>query len=79
LNEVTIEGGLSFERVVRMSTIGPAFPAQIFVTQAEVRLVAHQSAKADPAVIKADEQAVADAKQSAANQAAGPTSVDIVT
>jgi hypothetical protein len=62
-----------------MSTIGPAFPAQIFVAQAEVRLVAHQSAKADPAVIKADEQAVADARQSAANQAAGPTSVDIVT
>jgi hypothetical protein len=62
-----------------MSTISPAFPAQIFVAQAEVRLVVHQSAKADPAVIKADERALADAKQSAANQSAGPTPVDIVT
>jgi hypothetical protein len=67
-----------------MSTIGTAFPAQIFVTQAEVRLVAHQSAKADPAVIKADERAVAEARQSAASQSAAKQSaaspaVDIVT
>jgi hypothetical protein len=67
-----------------MSTIGTAFPAQIFVAQAEVRLVVHQNAKADPAVIKADEQAVAEARQSAASQSAakqaeGLTPVDIVT
>jgi hypothetical protein len=62
-----------------MSSIGTAFPAQIFVAQAEVRLVAHQSAKADPAVIKADERALAEAKQAATNQAAGSTPIDIVT
>jgi hypothetical protein len=62
-----------------MSSIGPAFPAQIFVAQAEVRLVAHQSAKADPADIKADERALAEAKQSAVNQTAGSTPIDIVT
>jgi hypothetical protein len=62
-----------------MTTIGIAFPAQIFVDQAEVRLVAHQTAKAGPAVIKADELALANAQQSAAEQSEHPPQVDIVT
>lgn len=66
-----------------MSTIGPAFPAQIFVAQAEVRLIVHQNAKAGPAVIKADEQALADAKRSASTQSADQSGrsspIDIVT
>jgi hypothetical protein len=62
-----------------MTTIGIAFPAQIFVAQAEVRLVAHQTAKAEPAVIRADEVALADAQQSATEQSSPPPQVDIVT
>jgi hypothetical protein len=62
-----------------MTTIGIAFPAQIFVAQAEVRLVAHQTAKAAPAVIKADEQALADAQQSATEQPGRAPPLDIVT
>lgn len=67
-----------------MSNIGTAFPAQIFVAQAEVRLVAHQTAKVDPAVIKADERALADARQTATSQSADAqpmpsTPVDIIT
>lgn len=61
-----------------MSSIGTAFPAQIFVAQAEVRLVAHQTAKADPAVIKADERALADAKQTASNESKPVPPVDIL-
>jgi hypothetical protein len=68
-----------FSGAVRMAAIDTAFPAQIFVAQAEVRLVAHQTAKAAPSVIKADERALADAQQSATDQAERPTTVDIVT
>ncbi|WP_041802150.1 hypothetical protein [Rhodopseudomonas palustris] len=61
-----------------MTTIGPAFPAQIFVAQAEVRLVAHQTAKADPAIIKADERALVAAQQSSIAQPEAVPPIDIV-
>ncbi|HTF79148.1 MAG TPA: hypothetical protein VK620_33390 [Bradyrhizobium sp.] len=35
-----------------MTTIGPTFPAHIAVSQAEVRLVADQTANADASTIK---------------------------
>jgi len=35
-----------------MTTIGPTFPAHIAVSQAEVRLVADQTANADASMIK---------------------------
>jgi hypothetical protein len=62
-----------------MTTIGIAFPAQIFVAQAEVRLVAHETAKAEPKVIQADKLALADALQSATEQSDRQPQVDIVT
>ena len=46
-----------------MKTVGIAFPAQVLVVQAEIRLVADQTEKAAPVTIKADEQAVIDAEE----------------
>jgi len=40
-----------------MTTIGPTFPAHIAVSQAEVRLVADQTANADASTIKLDNRA----------------------
>ena len=44
-------------------TVGIAFPAQVLVVQAEIRLVADQTENAAPVTIKADEQAVIDAEE----------------
>ena len=41
-----------------MSTIGPVYPAHIVVSQAEVRLVADETANANAATIKSDQQRV---------------------
>ena len=41
-----------------MTTIGPTFPAHIVVLQAEVRLVADQTADAGAATIRLDQQGV---------------------
>ena len=46
-----------------MTTVGTAYPAQILVVEAEIRLVADQTARAAPVTIKADEQAVTDAEE----------------
>jgi hypothetical protein len=46
-----------------MTTVGTAFPAQVLVVQAEIRLVADQAENAAPVTIKADEQAVIDAEE----------------
>jgi hypothetical protein len=46
-----------------MKTVGIAFPAQVLVVQAEIRLVADQTENAAPVTIKADEQAVIDAEE----------------
>jgi hypothetical protein len=46
-----------------MSTIGPVYPAQLLVGQAEVRLVADQTSNADTETIKSDQQRVASAQE----------------
>ena len=61
-----------------MSNIGPTYPAHIVVSQAEVRLVADETANASTATIKSDQQRVQAAEEVEAAQAK-ITSVDIVT
>jgi hypothetical protein len=46
-----------------MTTVGTTFPAQVLVTEAEIRLVADQTEYAAPVTIKADERAVIDAEE----------------
>ena len=46
-----------------MTTVSTAFPAQVFVVEAEIRLVADQTENAAPVTIKADERAVIDAEE----------------
>jgi len=46
-----------------MTTIGPTFPAHIAVSQAEVRLVADQTASADASTIKLDQQSLQTAER----------------
>jgi len=46
-----------------MTTVGTTFPAQVLVAEAEIRLVADQTANAAPITIKADERAVIDAEE----------------
>jgi len=52
-----------------MSTIGPVYPAQLVVGQAEVRLVADKTSNADTETIKSDQQRVAAAQEAEAAQA----------
>jgi hypothetical protein len=61
-----------------MSTIGPTYPAHIVVSQAEVRLVADQTANADTATIKSDLQSVEAAQEIEAAEARN-SNVDFVT
>ena len=61
-----------------MNTIVPAYPAQIVVSQAEVKLVADETANADVATIKSDQQRVEAAQQVEAAEAKSST-VDFVT
>jgi hypothetical protein len=61
-----------------MTIIGPTFPAHIAVSQAEVRLVADQTAKAGVSTIKQDQQSVQAAEQ-AEQQEAKSSVVNIVT
>jgi hypothetical protein len=58
-----------------MTTIGSAYPAQVLVTEAEIRLVADQTENAKPVTIKADERAVTDAQEIAKSNAL----VDLIT
>jgi hypothetical protein len=46
-----------------MTTVGTAYPAQVIVVEAEIRLVADQTQNAAPVTIKTDEQAVIDAEE----------------
>jgi len=48
-----------------MATVSTAFPAQVLVVEAEIRLVADQTENAAPVTIKADERAVIDAEEMA--------------
>ena len=61
-----------------MNTIVPAYPAQIVVSQAEVKLVADETANADAATIKSDQQRIEAAQQVEAAEAKSST-VDFVT
>ena len=61
-----------------MSTIGPVYPAQIVVSQAEVRLVADQTDNANIETIKSDQQRVVAAQEVEAAEAK-TSSVDFVT
>ena len=46
-----------------MSTISPVYPAHIVVSQAEVRLVADETANASTSTIKSDQQRVEAAQE----------------
>ena len=61
-----------------MSTIGPTYPAHIVVSQAEVRLVADETANANTATIKSDQHQVQAAQELEAVEAKA-SSVNIVT
>jgi len=52
-----------------MSAIGPTYPAHIIVSQAEVRLVADQTANATIEMIKSDQTRIAAAQQIEAEEA----------
>jgi len=52
-----------------MSTIGPTYPAHIIVSQAEVRLVADETAKANAATIIVDQHRVEAAQEIEAAEA----------
>ena len=52
-----------------MSTIGPTYPAHIIVSQAEVRLVADETANANTATIKSDQHQIEAAQQVEAAEA----------
>jgi hypothetical protein len=60
-----------------MSTIGPVYPTQIVVSQAEVKLVADETANATTATIKCDQQHVEAAEEVEAAEAKS-SSVDFV-
>jgi hypothetical protein len=60
-----------------MSTMGPAYPAHIVVSQAEVRLVADETANASTSTIKSDQQRVEAAQEVEAAEA--KANVDFVT
>jgi hypothetical protein len=61
-----------------MSTIGPAHPAQTVVSQAEVKLVADETANVNTATIKSDQNRV-EAAQEIEAAAAKASGVDFVT
>ena len=46
-----------------MTTIGPTYPAQFVVIQAEIKLVADQTSDAGSLAIKADEENLANAQE----------------
>ena len=52
-----------------MSAIGPTYPAHIVVSQAEIRLVADQTANAAIETIKSDQTRIAAAQQIEAEEA----------
>jgi predicted transcriptional regulator len=62
-----------------MNTIVPAYPAQIVVSQAEVKLLADETANASAATIKSDQQRIEAAQQVEAAQAKSSSAVDFVT
>ena len=61
-----------------MSNIGPAYPAHIVVSQAEVKLVADETTDASSATIKSDQQRIKAAQEVEAAEAKTST-VDFIT
>jgi hypothetical protein len=61
-----------------MSTIGPTYPAQIILGQAEIRLVADQTSNATTATIKSDQNRVEAAQEIEAAESKA-VSVNFVT
>jgi len=61
-----------------MSTMGPTYPAHIIVTQAEVKLVADETANANAATIRSDQHQIEAAQEIEAAQAK-TSSVDFRT
>lgn len=61
-----------------MSTIGPTYPAHMFVSQAEVRLVADETANANAVTIKSDQHQIEAAQEIEAAEAKA-SSVDFLT
>jgi hypothetical protein len=59
-----------------MTTIGPTYPAQFVVAEAEVKLIADQTSAAGPLAIKADQQNLANAQEI---EAVASHEIDIVT
>jgi len=59
-----------------MTTIGPIYPAQFVVSQAEVKLVADQTSDAGSLAIKADEENLTNAQEI---EAAESHEIDIVS
>ena len=57
-----------------MTTIGPTYPAQFVVGQAEVKLIADQTANAGPLALKVDEQKLNNAQEI---EAAAAREIDI--
>ena len=66
------------QQVGHMSAIGPTYPAHIIVSEAEVRLVADQTANASTATIKSDQSRVKAAQEVEAEEAKA-SAVDFVT
>jgi hypothetical protein len=62
----------------RVSNIGPTYPAQFIVGQAEVRLVADQTSNANTETIKSDQNRIEAAQELEAEEAKTST-VDFVT
>ena len=60
-----------------MSTIVPVYPAHIVLSQAEVKLVADETANARPTTIKSDEQRIEAAQEVEADEVK-TTSVNLV-
>ena len=61
-----------------MTTIGPTYPAQTVVSQAEVKLVADETANLNTATIKSDQNRLEAAQEIEAADAKA-SSVDFVT
>jgi hypothetical protein len=61
-----------------MSTICPTYPAHIAVSQAEVKLVADETANANTATIKSDRQRV-EAAQEVETAEAKASNLDFIT
>jgi hypothetical protein len=57
-----------------MTTIGPTYPAQFVVGQAEVKLIADQTSNAGPLALKVDEQNLNNAEEM---EAAAAHEIDI--